>query len=210
MHFLNHITVLLFASLAVLVHSDCGCGGNKLKRNIAKQPPDDVLARREALAASADNPPTIVDSVCHIDDNGQRICNDNDGGSGSTLGRLIHDTLSVTANMSRIAGNQQQRIGTDRPVFREDNESPVRIVNVSAFYLDRYAVSVADFGEFVEASGHETDAEHFGDSFLFKGEMSEAQRAEHDAFRVVNAVWWYKVRGVSWRHPAGVGSSVAG
>lgn len=33
---------------------------------------------------------------------------------------------------------------------------------------------------------------------------------KYENFRVVNAVWWYKIENVDWRHPEGVNSTIDG
>lgn len=189
----NQRSVLRIVLLGVLITSpvlsDCGC--NKLKRNDA----DPVRPQS--------------DEFCYVDDiTGQRVCDEPH--PSSRLGQLIRNAEANVANMSRILGGQQLSIGTDAPIFPEDNESPVRRVDVAPFYLDRYEVSNADFAAFVDDTGYETDAEVFGDSFLFKGELSEEQQRDNEAFRVVGATWWYKVKGVTWQRPEGPGSSIEG
>jgi len=57
----------------------------------------------------------------------------------------------------------------DRWAYPADGEGPVNEVEVSAFSIDRYTVSNADFSSFVEATGYVTDAEEFGWSFVFAG-----------------------------------------
>ena len=41
----------------------------------------------------------------------------------------------------------------------ENNEKPVHIVTVSTFYMSKYEVTVAEFKEFIDATGHQTDAD---------------------------------------------------
>lgn len=193
----NQRFVLWIVLLGVLtgpVLSDCGC--NKLQRN--EEP---VRPQSDEVASPQ--------SVCYVDDNtGQRVCDEQP--KSSQVIQLIRNAKANRENMSRIPGGQQLSIGTDSPVFIEDNESPVRRVDVAPFYLDRYEVSNADFAAFVQATDYGTDAEVFGDSFLFKGEMNEEQQRDNDEFRVVGATWWYKVKGVTWQHPEGTGSNIKG
>lgn len=192
---LPFVLTLIVCILTSSVRPDCGC--NKLKRNV------------EPIVTVQTDEVTSAKSVCYVDEiSGQRICDD--APRSSRLGQLIRDAQTNLANMSRIAGGQQLSIGTDTPVFREDNESPVRRVDVAPFYLDRYEVSNADFASFVQDTRYASDAEVFGDSFLFKGQLSEAQQLENEAFRVVGATWWYKVKGVTWQQPEGPGSSIEG
>ncbi|XP_053945652.1 formylglycine-generating enzyme [Anastrepha ludens] len=94
-------------------------------------------------------------------------------------------------------------IGTDEPHFQSDGESPERLVKVDDFYIDKYEISNARFNDFVKTTNYTTEAEIFGDSFLFKKLLTSEMQKKYDDFRVVSAPWWYKVKGVSWRHPQG-------
>lgn len=48
-------------------------------------------------------------------------------------------------------------MGTDDPQIRPDGEAPARRVTVSAFYMDAYEVSNAEFEKFVNATGYVTE-----------------------------------------------------
>ncbi|XP_017136343.1 formylglycine-generating enzyme [Drosophila miranda] len=111
--------------------------------------------------------------------------------------------------MSLIPGGSVH-IGTDSPHFQADRESPERLVKLKDFYLDKHEVSNAKFEEFVSATKYTTEAERFGDSFLFKTLLSAAEQKRLEDFRVASAPWWYKVSGVGWRNPNGVDSSLSG
>ena len=50
-----------------------------------------------------------------------------------------------------------------------DGEGPVHEVVVDRFRIDRYAVTNDAFGAFAGATGHRTDAEEYGWSFVFAG-----------------------------------------
>lgn len=186
------IVFVLVVTTIPTIQCDCGCG-NKLNR--------DATNDRYASTPYSDD---ALD-VCYLDADGQRVCKPSVEG-GSEMQRLIRD--EIHRNMALIPDTPNARIGTDRPIFRDDHESPHRIVNVPAFYIDRYEVSNDEFAAFVAAKSYETDAEHFGDSFLFKSEMSDEQQAAYEDSRVVGAVWWYKVRNVTWQNPLGPGSNL--
>ncbi|OBS76247.1 hypothetical protein A6R68_17301 [Neotoma lepida] len=64
-------------------------------------------------------------------------------------------------------------MGTDDPQIKQDGEAPARRVIIDAFYMDAYEVSNADFEKFVNSTGYLTEAEKFGDSFVFEGMLSE-------------------------------------
>nr|KAF6476396.1 sulfatase modifying factor 1 [Rousettus aegyptiacus] len=52
-------------------------------------------------------------------------------------------------------------MGTDDPQIRPDGEAPARRVTVSAFYMDAYEVSNAEFEKFVNATGYVTEVDAF-------------------------------------------------
>lgn len=91
-------------------------------------------------------------------------------------------------NMSLIPGGKYF-VGTDEEIFKNDREGPEREVELKQFYLDKYAVSNADFKEFVDATAYITEAETFKDSFVFKILLSEDVRKEYEDFRVAQAPW---------------------
>lgn len=101
-------------------------------------------------------------------------------------------------------------IGTDQPIFKSDGESPERVVEIKPFYMDKYEVSNKKFQEFVESTNYVTEAETFGDSFVFKNHLSDAMKKQNDDFRVVSAEWWYKIKGATWKTPYGPESSIKG
>ncbi|XP_054991561.1 formylglycine-generating enzyme isoform X2 [Sorex araneus] len=98
-------------------------------------------------------------------------------------------------------------MGTDNPQIHRDGEAPARRVAVDAFYLDAYEVSNAEFEKFVNATGYLTEAERFGDSFVFEGLLSERVKADIQQ-AVAEAPWWLPVKGASWRHPEGPNSTL--
>lgn len=102
--------------------------------------------------------------------------------------------------MARITGGTYE-IGTNEPVFASDRESPERTVRIRDFYLDKYEVSNNEFHKFVVASKYKTDAETFGDSFVFEQFLTKKQQEKYVDFRVAAAPWWYKISGVNWLYP---------
>ena len=92
----------------------------------------------------------------------------------------------------------------DRFAYPEDGEAP-REVEVSPFRIDARAVSNAAFAQFVGATGHITEAEGFGWSFVFGGLLPD----DFPATRAVAAApWWRQVHGADWRHPEGPQSDI--
>jgi formylglycine-generating enzyme required for sulfatase activity len=90
--------------------------------------------------------------------------------------------------------------------YPEDGEGPTRLVHVDALALDACAVSNERFGVFVEQTGHVTDAETYGWSFVFAGLLPDDFA---DTRGVEAAPWWRQVHGASWRHPEGPHSDIA-
>jgi formylglycine-generating enzyme required for sulfatase activity len=99
-------------------------------------------------------------------------------------------------------------MGTDHPAGGPaDGEGPVHRVRLSSFRIDPHAVTNARFAGFVAATGHVTDAERYGWSFVFGGflpaDFLPTRAAAH-------APWWRQVHGASWNHPEGPHSDLAG
>ncbi|XP_072797850.1 formylglycine-generating enzyme isoform X2 [Vicugna pacos] len=98
-------------------------------------------------------------------------------------------------------------MGTDDPQIKQDGEAPARRVAIDAFYMDAYEVSNAEFEKFVNSTGYLTEAEKFGDSFVFEGMLSEQVKSDIQQ-AVAAAPWWLPVKGANWRHPEGPDSTV--
>ncbi|HKP97562.1 MAG TPA: formylglycine-generating enzyme family protein [Fibrobacteria bacterium] len=92
--------------------------------------------------------------------------------------------------------------GHGRP---SDGEGPVREVRLKPFFLDACAVTNRRFAAFVEATGHVTEAEKLGWSFVFAGLLP-------DDFPPTRAVartpWWRVVEGAHWKRPTGPQSTL--
>lgn len=96
----------------------------------------------------------------------------------------------------------------DAEGFPEDGEGPVREVTLASFWIDAFAVSNEGFARFVADTGHVTDAERFGWSYVFAGVLPAALR--RGAPRPDEAPWWCGVEGAYWRAPEGPGSELDG
>ncbi|MEU9256771.1 formylglycine-generating enzyme family protein [Streptomyces sp. NPDC048270] len=98
-------------------------------------------------------------------------------------------------------------MGTEDPdASPADGEGPVREVAVGPFRISTTTVTNARFAAFADATGHLTEAERFGFSFVFGGFLPDEVAALSPAVAAVP--WWRAVPGASWRHPEGAGSSV--
>ena len=97
-------------------------------------------------------------------------------------------------------------MGNDRePFFPGDGEGPVREVDLPPYLVGESAVTVEAFDAFVRATGHVTEAERWGWSFVFVDRV--APGAEVLDARVPAAPWWRAVQGAHWRSPDGPGSA---
>ena len=97
-------------------------------------------------------------------------------------------------------------MGNDRgDGYPADGEGPVHPVHLDDFGLDPLTVTNARFAAFADATGHVTEAERYGWSFVFGGLLPDdfpPTRA------VAQAPWWRQVYGADWRHPEGPHSDV--
>lgn len=125
-------------------------------------------------------------------------------------------SYSAAANAKSIYQRTNQMVfieegtfymGTNEPVFVADGEGPERLVKVNSFFLDVHEVSNAEFELFVNHTGYETEAEKFGDSFVFESLLSEDVKSKITK-AVAEAPWWVPVRGCNWRHPEGPDSNI--
>ena len=91
--------------------------------------------------------------------------------------------------------------------FADDGEGPVRNITVKPFYMDKFAVTNAQFTEFVEATDYKTEAEQFGWSFVFYSFISE-DTAKKVQQTVAGTPWWAVVEGAYWKNPEGPDSTV--
>ncbi len=103
------------------------------------------------------------------------------------------------------------RMGSEAPdAHAADGEGPVRRVQVGAFRLARTCVTNAQFADFVAATGHVTDAERLGWSYVFADLVHARARKHVLRDRVPGAPWWRGVRHATWDHPFGPGSDLDG
>ncbi|MEK8020801.1 MAG: formylglycine-generating enzyme family protein [Candidatus Parabeggiatoa sp.] len=65
-----------------------------------------------------------------------------------------------------------------------NNEKPVHEVSVKSFAMGRYPLTVAEFRQFVYATGYKTDPETGGGGYVWKDNK------------------WQKVKNVNWRNPS--------
>lgn len=95
----------------------------------------------------------------------------------------------------------------DKQGFPVDGEGPVREVSLEPFYLDETVVTNEQFKRFVDETGYQTEAERFGNSFVFHLLLSEeVSRSVKQA--PVDTPWWRLVDGACWKHPEGPDSNL--
>lgn len=87
-----------------------------------------------------------------------------------------------------------------------DGETPVHDVALGAFTIDATSVTNADFATFVDATGFSTESEKQGFSAVFH--LAFTGTDDDILGTAQDAPWWYGVRGASWRHPGGPGSTI--
>lgn len=133
-------------------------------------------------------------------------------GDGATQEATLSTTPATddderTGTMVRLHGGTFQ-MGTDSGAgFPQDGEGPVRDVTVDSFYIDRYAVTNAQFLKFVKETGYTTDAERYGWSFVFEDFVDSDD--EECVLRNVQATpWWAAVKDANWFRPEGPSSSI--
>lgn len=99
-------------------------------------------------------------------------------------------------------------MGSDGPEgFSADGEGPARLVRVSPFAVSAYAVTNAQFGDFVRETGFITDAERLNWSFVFAGSLPEEVRRRIRR-APADTPWWLPVPRAYWAQPEGPGSTI--
>lgn len=126
----------------------------------------------------------------------------------SPVDRAASPTVQLTPSPTQVSHDEVEIAGAVFAMgnhfpdgFWGDGEGPVHEVELSPYAIDVTAVTVAQYGAFVDATGYQTEAEGFGDSMVFHLLI---QAGEDDLIGYAGgAPWWRFVRGASWRHPYG-------
>ena len=113
-----------------------------------------------------------------------------------------------TDGMTKIPGSSFLMGTGDISGFPADGEGPVRSVTVDSFWIDQCAVTNTAFLAFVEATQYQTEAECFGWSFVFAGDLPDSGRTIPEIDTVPGVPWWKRVRKANWKHPEGPGSTI--
>ena len=109
--------------------------------------------------------------------------------------------------MVDLEGGRFRMGSVDEGAYPEDGEGPIHVVDLSPFRIDAYTVTNARFGAFVEATGHVTEAERFGWSFVFGGFLPDDFPPTRG---VADAPWWRQVHDADWRRPEGPHADLTG
>lgn len=109
----------------------------------------------------------------------------------------------VPDNAVRIPGGRAF-VGTDRRELADDGEGPVRRVRVAPFVIGATTVTNAEFAAFVDATGHVSEAERWGWSFVFWADVPDSVGPTEG---VIGSEWWRRVDGANWRQIHGPGTA---
>lgn len=112
-------------------------------------------------------------------------------------------TVDLSASAISIPGGSSL-MGTNRPEVQNDGEEPVRKSRITPFKMAATTVTNQEFEAFISATGHITEAEQFGWSFVFWAQVPESIGATHG---VEGVEWWRRVDGANWREINGPGTS---
>jgi len=131
-----------------------------------------------------------------------------EAGGGQDGPALRWITIGSTDGMRLIPGGEFI-MGTDGIYgFKADGEGPAHVVELAPAHIDATCVTNEQFNAFVNATGHKTDAERFGWSFVFFGHLAPAVAARSARATVLGSEWWCRVDRATWRHPEGPGSNI--
>lgn len=115
---------------------------------------------------------------------------------------LPEQGLQYQVNAVPVPGGSSL-IGTNQPGILNDGEGPLRRSKISPFRMTATTITNAEFERFVAATGHVTEAEHFGWSFVFWAQVPEAVGSTSG---VPEVEWWRRVDGANWRDINGPGT----
>ena len=116
--------------------------------------------------------------------------------------------ISSHPEMVKIPSGDWQ-IGHEGPeAIHTDGEGPKRVVSSSAFLIDRTAVTNDEFAQFIAATGHVTEAEQTGWSFVFYAQINPSALQFIKPIEISIERWWKAVEGATWSTPDGPYSSL--
>lgn len=102
----------------------------------------------------------------------------------------------VETRISEKDGAELVRVPAGEFIMGSDtlgnDELPVHSVYLDEFWIDRYEVTNAQFAQFIDETGYQTEAERRGWGWVYSGQD------------------WEETQGANWRSPQGPGSDLAG
>lgn len=87
-----------------------------------------------------------------------------------------------------------------------DKETPQVSVSIDEFQISDTTITNEHFKEFVDKTNYTTTAETYGGSFVFHLLLDE--ETKKNSLKVERTLWWYYVKGASWKHPFGPDSNI--
>jgi sulfatase modifying factor 1 len=99
-----------------------------------------------------------------------------------------------------IPGGSFRMGSIGREAYDADGEGPIHVVELSPYRLAAHTVTNDEYAAFVDATGHVSDAERYGWSFVFAGHLPDDFPPTRS---VAQTPWWRQVHGADWRHPDG-------
>jgi formylglycine-generating enzyme len=138
-------------------------------------------------------------SSSHPDNGGHACCAPGRAPSGAEAAVPESANDAATDGMISLAGSFL--MGTeDADGFPQDREGPIREIDLPPFWIDPVAVTNRRFAEFIADTGHRTEAEKAGWSFVFHAFLP----ADFEPTRgIAAAPWWRQIFGADWSHPEG-------
>ena len=128
--------------------------------------------------------------------------------------QVVNNSRRSFPGMERIAAGSFM-MGSD---LHYPEEAPAHRITVDEFFIDRYAVTNAEFARFVAATGYVTFAERAPKPEDYPGAAPELlvpgsvvfqkPKQRVDTSNIYN--WWDYIAGANWRHPTGPQSSIEG
>ncbi|KAG7494668.1 hypothetical protein JOB18_035374 [Solea senegalensis] len=199
-HFAVLLLIAAFTDTALCLQESCGAEQGSDARQGEPSCGCENLKRDAVLTAAAED--RVEDRTASVD-KAAKYSRD----SNEKLPDAEENEKRTQSQMVLISGGEFL-MGTDNPGIPADGEGPQRLVHVDSFYMDIQEVTHRQFQSFVSATGYVTEAEKFGDSFVFEGILSETVKNQITQ-AVAAAPWWLPVKGANWRQPEGIDSNNA-
>mmetsp|Transcript_41882 Transcript_41882/g.67358 ORF Transcript_41882/g.67358 Transcript_41882/m.67358 type:complete len:385 (+) Transcript_41882:78-1232(+) len=135
-------------------------------------------------------------SSCSFEADGREALPHLEGEESESSSSLIaeHEVVSIKGGTFWM--------GSNKPIYDGDAESPMRKRTVSHFSIDSAEVSNRKFLQFVQATGYKTDSERFNWSFVFEP-LVPPHINKQITKSVAGAEWWLPVEGAYWARPFG-------